>query len=172
MPSLLPPSATAQEHALAEAVARLTEVPVPVKKLWNPDDCPPEFLPWLAWALSVDQWDEAWTDAQKRAAVKNANWIHRHKGTGGAVRRAVSALGYTVRIREWWQEEPKGEPYTYRIEIDVDDRGVDAALYESLKATVNSAKNTRSHLSGFSVALAGRGDTPRVAAAAVTARQP
>jgi phage tail P2-like protein len=145
------------ERALSEAVARLSDVDAPLRALWRPDVCPEPLLAWLAWSLSVDAWDETWTEAQKREAVKAAVWVHRHKGTRGAVDRAVRALGYRVRIREWWEEEPRGEPYTFAIEIEVDDRGVDAGMYDMLTRVVDAAKNTRSHLRGFVVASATRG---------------
>lgn len=154
---LLPPHSTATERALSEAVARLSDVGVPLRSVWRPDECPEPLLAWLAWALSVDAWDESWTEAQKREAIRAAVWVHRHKGTRGAVDRAVRALGYRVRIREWWEESPKGEPYTFAIEVEVDDRGVDANLYGMLTRVVEAAKNTRSHLRGFDVVSAARG---------------
>ncbi|GAB6178599.1 phage tail protein I [Desulfobaculum senezii] len=154
---LLPPSATAMERALSEAVARLSDVGVPLRAVWRAGECPEPLLAWLAWSLSVDAWDESWTEAQKREAIRAAVWVHRHKGTRGAVDRAVRALGYRVRIREWWEENPKGEPYTFAIEIEVDDRGVDAGLYGMLTRVVDAAKNARSHLRGFAVVSTSRG---------------
>ncbi|SKA81907.1 phage tail protein I [Desulfobaculum bizertense] len=148
---LLPPNATPAERAFSEGTTRIDRIPVPIARLYNPDDCPVEFLPWLAWALSVDAWESSWSEAQKRAAVRNAIWIHKHKGTRGAVDRAVRALGYRVRIREWWQERPKTERFTFTIDIEVDDRGVSPDLYAMLTRVVLKAKNTRSHLTGFQV---------------------
>jgi hypothetical protein len=58
-------------------------------------------LPWLAWALSVDEWDETWTEAQKRETVAASYAVHSKKGTPYAVRHALEALGYdNVIIRE------------------------------------------------------------------------
>ena len=67
MNDLLPPSATKQERALALATSRVSDVPLPIRTLWNPDTCPLELLPWLAWALSVDTWDPNWSESIKRA---------------------------------------------------------------------------------------------------------
>ncbi|GHK16942.1 hypothetical protein ECZU03_07310 [Escherichia coli] len=33
-------------------------MPVPLRTLWNWRTCPVKLLPYLAWALSVDRWDE------------------------------------------------------------------------------------------------------------------
>ncbi|MEZ6854193.1 phage tail protein I [Halodesulfovibrio aestuarii] len=148
---LLPPSASPAERAFSEATSRLVNIPVPLRTLVSADDCPIALLPWLAWSLSVDEWEESWTEEQKRETVRQSNWIHRHKGTRGAVKRAVNALGYRVQVVEWWQAEPKGQPGTYSIEIEVDDRGVESSIYSSLMRLVDSAKNERSHLAGFCV---------------------
>ncbi|UIJ38730.1 phage tail protein I [Desulfobaculum bizertense] len=161
---LLPPNATPAERAFSEATTRIDRIPVPIARLYNPDDCPVEFLPWLAWALSVDAWESSWSEAQKRRAVKNAIWIHKHKGTRGAVERAVQTLGYRIRILEWWQERPKAERFTFSIDIEVDDRGVSPELFSSLTRVVNKAKNTRSHLRGFQVAESVRSECPAAGA--------
>ena len=59
MPSLLPPNATVLETATEEAMHQpISAINVPVRDLWNPAKCPLTLLPWLAWALSVDEWDE------------------------------------------------------------------------------------------------------------------
>jgi len=64
--SLLPPNATALEHAADAAMARIADVNVPIRDLWNPDLCPEALLPWLAWALSVEPWDADWPVWQQR----------------------------------------------------------------------------------------------------------
>ncbi|XPV77932.1 MAG: phage tail protein I [Desulfovibrio sp.] len=157
MPNLLPPNATKLEAALADGISRLSSIPVPIRDTWNPDTCPKDLLPWLAWALSVDHWDSSWSEEQQRQAVKESVWIHRHKGTRGAVNRAVSALGYKIQIKEWFEQEPQGAPGTFSVDIEVDDRGVTPVLLSSITSTVMTAKNVRSHLSGLNMALASRG---------------
>lgn len=107
MSDLLPPNANAQEQALDDSLARLGSVPVDIARLWNPATCPLALLPWLGWALSCDEWDESWTEAQKRAAVAASYDVHSHKGTPHAVKSSLQALGYdNVEIRE-------GEAYFY-----------------------------------------------------------
>lgn len=90
--ALLPPNSTRLERALAGAMSRMEHGQL-VKTLWNAESCPMEFLPWLAWALSVDDWDENWSEERKRRAIKEARRIHEHKGTLGAVRRALTVMG-------------------------------------------------------------------------------
>lgn len=149
---LLPPNATASERALSNSIARIGEIAVPINSLWNPYTCPVRLLPWLAWALSVDVWDTSWSELQKRVTIATAVQVHRIKGTRGAVNRALAALGYEVSLVEWFEDTPKGAPYTFRLEVEVDDRGIDDCLYRTITQVACGAKNTRSHLSAISVA--------------------
>lgn len=146
MSSLLPPNATDQERALEETASRLSGVPVPLRQLWNPDTCPANLLPWLAWAFSLDEWSDTWTEAQQRAAIKASYGVHRSKGTIGAVKQALAALGFTVRVQEWFNQIPAGNPYTYRLLLEVDQVGYGQADLQKLLDVVDASKNLRSHL--------------------------
>ncbi|HJW26435.1 MAG TPA: phage tail protein I [Rhodocyclaceae bacterium] len=90
--TLLPPSSTPLERALSRAMGRFNP-PSVIPTLWNPDTCPISVLPYLAWALSVDEWDEAWSIEKKREVVKEARGIHQKKGTLSAIRRALASVG-------------------------------------------------------------------------------
>ncbi|KAG0740036.1 hypothetical protein G6F24_017153 [Rhizopus arrhizus] len=90
--NLLPANATRAERALARArVAR--PLPVDITALWDADRCPTALLPWLAWALSVDESKPYCPDPVKRAGVRTAIAIQRRKGTAGSVRDVVAAFG-------------------------------------------------------------------------------
>jgi phage tail P2-like protein len=94
--SLLPPSSSLSERALEGAVERAFTTPDAdvIARMWNPDTCPAAFLPWLAWALSVDTWDAGWTEETQRAVIRASIAVHRRKGTRAAVRTALDAAGY------------------------------------------------------------------------------
>jgi len=93
-PSLLPPNNSgAAELAIEQATGGITLLPDAIRPLWTPDTCPASLLPWLAWTLSVDQWEPTWTEAQKREVIKASVEIHRRKGTVWAIRRALEAAG-------------------------------------------------------------------------------
>lgn len=94
MPDLLPHNATEAERALSCAVARVSVVPVPIRSLWDADTCPEDLLPWLAWAVSVDDWSASWSVADKREVIRRSLAIHRIKGTVSSVDSAVRAAGY------------------------------------------------------------------------------
>lgn len=144
---LLPPNATNAERALSLAVARAANVPTIVRTTWNPATCPPALLPWLAWAFSVDEWSDAWTVEEKRAAIVASHFVHRHKGTIGAVRASLAALGLNSQVLEWFQEEPPAEPYTFAIDFEVTNKGLDPQIYYDAERLALASKNARSHLS-------------------------
>jgi len=146
MSSLLPLNATTAEIALAETVARMTDVPVPVREVWDADTCPSGLLPWLAWAFSVDQWDTTWTDGQKRATIKASVAVHRYKGTIGAMKQAIAALGVDVQVQEWFNMAPAGTAYTFALLLDASQIGATQSQLLKLLDVVDGAKNLRSHL--------------------------
>lgn len=109
--SLLPANATAFERALEAALAQ--DVEMPIRKLWSAADCPPALLPYLAWALGVEEWDPDWPAAVKRAAVANAFAIHREKGTLAGLKRVLSTAGAEYE----YVERPAGVPMTAKLSI-------------------------------------------------------
>lgn len=94
MATLLPPSSTPLERAVdLTAAQRLAALPAIVTSLWNADTCPAALLPYLAWAMSVDEWNDGWGVDKKRAVIKESSYIHQHKGTLSAIKRALTAIG-------------------------------------------------------------------------------
>ncbi|TKD40705.1 phage tail protein I [Azotobacter chroococcum] len=151
MSDLLPPNSTALERAVAEVGASAADLPVPIRELWDPDTCPLALLPWLAWAWSVDEWSDAWSEQQKRDTVRQALPVQRIKGTIGAVRKAVAALGFPVEVQEWFNQSPAGDPYTFRAFVETDQiPATQADLLKTLRI-IAATKNLRSHLTGIQV---------------------
>lgn len=94
---LLPGNATRFERALLAAELH-HKIDVSIGVLWRPDECPEALLPYLAWALSVDVWSEAWPVLKKRDVIKQSVELHRLKGTLEGIRRyAAFADGEVVR---------------------------------------------------------------------------
>lgn len=83
----LPANSTKFETSLSESLARIQDVPVPIDTLWSWDKCPLSHLPWLAWALSVDFWNQDWPEHKKRLVCKEAFEVHSLKGTLAGVRK-------------------------------------------------------------------------------------
>lgn len=146
MSDLLPPNATQEERALSLASGRVVDVPI--KELWSPYNCPASVLPWLAWALSVDEWGTTWPVETQRQVIAASIDQHRKKGTVGALRRALERLGYEVEI-----DEATGVAYTFRLRFKV--RNGETAGGAVIEDAINRAteialrqKNARSKLLG------------------------
>lgn len=156
--SLLPPGSSALERRLAQACSSISGLNVPLRDLWNPDTCPVNFLPYLAWAFSVDRWDESWAESVKRKVVKDAFYIHQHKGTVSAIRRVVEPLGYLIRVIEWWKTNDA--PGTFRLDVGVLDTGITEEMYHELERVIADAKPCSRHLIGLSITLDANGTVP------------
>lgn len=168
--SILPTNALESEKAIDRASASvLAEIPVNIVR-WvkNPDLCPSELLPWLAWEFQVDTWNSDWTEQEKRDAIKRAPYIHRHRGTPAAVRRALVDSPFGSEIVEWFEQNPPGDPYTFRLNVFQNDLPVTELDHQDLKHAVMRAKNLRSW---FSVHIFGRLQGEAYAAGYMTASE-
>ncbi|MCQ4302675.1 phage tail protein I [Stutzerimonas frequens] len=146
VPSLLPPNASAAERAVEQATARLAGLPVPLRELWNPDTCPESLLPWLAWSLSLDNWQPYWPLSVKRARIKAAVEIQRRKGTAKSVRDVVSSFGSGLALREWWQLSPMGTPHTFEVVLTLGAGVPNTAAYQQdIIKEIERTKPVRSH---------------------------
>lgn len=153
--SILPPNATAVERAIDRAsAAALASLPVHlIRWVKDPDSCPLALLPWLAWEYQVDTWNIDWSEQKKRDAIKRAHYIHRHRGTVAAVRHALVDSPFGTDIVEWFNQNPKGDPYTFRLNVYQNDLPVTEYDQQDLKLAVLRARNLRSW---FSVHVFGR----------------
>ena len=102
MTGILPPNATALERALADAGARLSDVPVVVRELWNPDACPAAHLPWLAWASTPKRTQTSYpstrSDAGAAAQVTRVSKAEVVTLTGSGGREVAAATPSRTRI--------------------------------------------------------------------------
>lgn len=154
---LLPPNTTALERHTADTIARISDVPTPLRPLWNPSTCPTELLPWLAWSLGVAAWKPYWSEKIKRERIRQAVEIHRRRGTVQSVRRVVESFGAGVALREWWQTQPAGEPHTFDLIITVRADKNHAELQDDIVAEVYRVKPVRSHFTLIAGIAAGSG---------------
>ncbi|WP_394201078.1 phage tail protein I [Marinagarivorans algicola] len=153
MSQLLPPNTTPLELALANFTQKkLTDLDIPIRDLWSPWRCPLPLLPWLAWAVSVDEWDASWSEQQKRETVASSFKIHAKKGTRLAVEQRLNSLGYQTAITEWHQNKQVMPPYTFWADIEVGAKPVTQNIFYSANKLIDSSKNTRSHLTRLRVA--------------------
>lgn len=96
-PHLLPGNATPLERAFSGATGRLAAIPYPIREAFRWDTCPAPLLPWLAWEMSVDLWDEDWPEQRKRSIIRESFELHRRKGTLYAIERYCSYADAPLR---------------------------------------------------------------------------
>jgi len=157
MTALLPPSTRRTERNAATTCAQAQALPIPLRTLWSPWNCPAHLLPYLAASWSVDRWDNQWPEATKRQVIANSYFVHSRKGTIGAIRRVVEPLGFLIRVLEWWQETPTATPGTFKLDIGVLDSGITEAMYLELERLIADAKPMTRHLTGLAISMETRG---------------
>lgn len=153
MTSLLPPNATRLERALEAGLAPIPGVDFPIEQLWDPVTCPLPWLPWLAWSVSVDQWDSNWSETRKRQAVADSIALHRVKGTRASVEMVLAGFDQLARLVEWHDAGGSGAPNTFDIVIPLVVDGIapggdraTAAFAEAIIREVGKVKPLREHL--------------------------
>ncbi|MDS7844022.1 phage tail protein I [Klebsiella michiganensis] len=154
--SLMATGSSVLEQRAAEACAVISDLSVPLRDLWNPWKCPVKFLPYLAWAFSVDRWEESWSEVEKRQEISDAFWIHQRKGTISAIRFVIEKMGYSISIDEWWQvADPAG---TFRLEVDINDIGLTPSMLSDLNRLIDETKPVSRHMAQMNIAVKVRGD--------------
>ncbi|MGI0120286.1 phage tail protein I [Zooshikella sp. RANM57] len=152
MNSLMPPNASSLERDLEFIANKSTDLPILIKTLWNPFNCPVQLLPWLAWAFSVDEWNDEWPEAVKRKVVQNSFDVHRFKATPYAVQKVLDGLNIKAFLREWWEPGGSQQPGTATVvallnENVVDDDGLfTKSMLQQVFSVVESAKRGVIHL--------------------------
>lgn len=151
MTSLLPLNSTQLERAVEYATDEVTDVPL--RTLYSPDTCPAHLLYQLAWAWSVDRWDDTWSETVKRSVIRSAFFVHAYKGTIGALRRVVEPFGYLIEINEWWELQPPGPRGTFALKVGVSNGGISEDTYQELSRLIDDARPVSRHMLGLDISL-------------------
>jgi phage tail P2-like protein len=143
--SLLPPNASKLLKDLESVFGNSFDLPTLNRYVANPDLAPAHILPWLAWAVSVDDWSDNWSEEVRRNVIKASIEVHKKKGTIGALKKALQALKYeNVKVEEWF--EYGAEPYFFRVFFDITKPGFNDNFLSEARRIIENAKNARSHL--------------------------
>ena len=148
----LVPNASLLEAGLASLTDRIDQIPAPARDLWDPQRCPVDMLPYLAWARGVVPWDAEWPEDVRRACIEAAIPTHRRAGTAWALRRILGALNITLDIEEWWQRVPQGTPATMILTAYVNrhlsgESVLSPQTYRAIQAAVDATVPVRVHTS-------------------------
>ncbi len=150
--SLLPPNATPLQRAIEATGARVGDIAVPLDTLWNPATIDAQWLPWLAWGLSVDNWDADWSEAEKRRQIADAIALHRIKGTRASVETVAARFDQLIEIVEWHEATPRAAPHTFDVILPITGIGIapggdraTAAFARAIVRDISAVKPVREH---------------------------
>lgn len=156
--TLLPANSTTLERNLAQAGSDIELVDATViVRVTRVDDAPAEFLPYLAWEVSVDRWSDEWPEETKRQVIRESFYVHKRKGTISSLRRVVEPFGYLLKVVEWFQEVPPGPRGTFRLDIGVNNQGITEEVYLELERLIADTKPLSRHMLGLNITLLSRG---------------
>ena len=132
---------------------------IPLAAPWQSlDQITEPVLSYLAVECAVDVWEPTWTDEKKREVLSTALSVHRRKGTAQAVIDGLGSMGFRARHTNW--PDYDGDPYKFKVAVDVLDQGLDADAYAQINRSIDENKASRSHLDQLDVYLSGEGNIP------------
>lgn len=137
-PSMLPLGQTAA--TFLELTAGSTELDAIYNKI---DELPESLLDLLADDFGVIWYDADQNLETKRRVIKESFYVHRHLGTTGAVRKALSAIWPDSTIEEWFEYD--GDPYMFMVILEADASG-NPIVIGNIFNTIRTYKSVRSHL--------------------------
>ncbi len=151
--SLLPPNATKLERALEVGTARIGDVTAPIDTVVDPATIAEAALPWLAYGLSVDFWDTAWSEATKRRAVAESIAQHKIKGTRASVEHVLARVDELAVVIEAFEDPARLAPHTFEVHMPLvtapgaaGGARANAAIVDDIIAQVTAVKPLREHL--------------------------
>lgn len=138
--SLLPPNATPLEREMEVVTADLLlPIDFDCRLLWSAELCPTQLLPWLASALGTDDWDDNWSDQEKRSAVANAIDIQSTKGTIYSIKKTANNFGIPATIQEYRNHPNDLAPCNYQIIVEegTEDiqKSIEKAMFKAVRAS-------------------------------------
>ena len=155
MADTLLPSSVKDERfkTMAELAARISDLSLSPLLVYLVDAVESSALVELATQFHVmgtEGWNAATTDDARRALIKSAIDLHRHKGTPYAISLALTLRGLSGRSVEWF--EYGGDPFHFRVKAKIPQgQAFSASDWDSLVAIVEEAKNVRSHFEGITL---------------------
>lgn len=142
-PSLLPANSSLLEKALDLGFGILLErIEPPFPELMEPSTTPFAFLPYLALDRGVGEWDAEASESEKRLTVALSWQIQRQAGTDKALSHAVESMGFAPHISPWYQQRPRGNPYTFDVQATIG-RSWSSGDHARLIRRINAAKSER-----------------------------
>lgn len=118
--TILPSNRTPVETAYDLAAAAAIDA-IPIANIWHewdPATCPEHLLPWLAWAMSVDDWGSNWSTEVKRQVIADSVAVHKLRGTPASIANDLASMLFACDYEEWRSYD--GVPHTLRLGVSAD----------------------------------------------------
>jgi len=110
----------------------------------NLPEVPERILDLLAADLAVDNYQQDDEIAMKQALIAGAIIAQRHKGTRAALEDHLAIyLGDTCTLLEWFEQDPPGSPYTFRLDITAE---LDGPAWRRLYRLIYAVKRVSAHM--------------------------
>ena len=140
------PSAVALAEAMADLLARRRSEIEQLRIYPVIDQLDEQLLDILAYDFKVDWWDADYSLEEKRRTLKDSWRVHKMLGTKAAVETAIRAIYPRTTVQEWF--EYGGEPYHFRLNINVSNETIASEKQRRVLERVNFYKSLRSHNDG------------------------
>ena len=108
------------------------------------DELPEELVDILAFDMHVDWYDYSYPLEAKRKILKSSVKVHKKMGTIYAIQTALASFYPETRVIEWFEYE--GNPYTFRVEINVTDFYETIENKNKIVKIINMYKRLSAHL--------------------------
>lgn len=135
--------------AISSTIEKIASAPTLAMIYNRIDQLEEPVLDTLAKDFKVDWWRPDSSLEEKRRALKNSWYIHKHLGTKAAIEKAVSDYLGTGKVEEWF--EYGGKPHHFRISSENNAEIV--AQYDAFLAILNVVKRCSSVLDHITASL-------------------
>lgn len=152
------PKVKSAAEALDTELQAVTEAVAQSLILSRIDELSEEVVNLLAWQFHVEGYELAETLEEKRNMVRNSIELHRYKGTKYALLKVLELLNLRGDIQEW--HEYAGDPYKFKVSIDLLTRGIDEETSSILDNLIQEYKNARSWLESLDIYLTNKSAVP------------
>lgn len=95
------------------------------------------------------------TREEKINLIEKSYSIHRIKGTKAALVRVLNLLNMRGKVSQWFEYD--GDPYYFKIDIEIGTRGMDDRTLLLLDNLIHEYKNRRSWIEKINLHLSGQG---------------
>lgn len=99
------------------------------------------------------------TKQEKVNLIINSSAMHKIKGTRAAIENVLVLLNMRGSVSEWFEYE--GDPYYFKVDLNVENRGFDERQYFLLDQLIRVYKNCRSWLEAINIFMTVQGHSYR-----------